>query len=74
MKWCDNKYLHLMMVKLCNEYGKMVQIMHTISHGEMVKHTSVDILFEKWENGETVILTFVIALFHDPLDCINCCI
>ena len=71
------------MVKWCNEYGEMVQRIHTISHGDMMKHTSGDILFTKWKNGETVILTFVSPLFCAPLqqwvpspllDSISCCI
>ena len=37
------------MVKRCKEYGEMMQRIHTISHGEMVKHTSEDILLAKWE-------------------------
>ena len=67
MKLCNNKYLHLIMVKWYNKYGEMVQIIHTSSHGEMVKHTSGDILFAKWQNGETVIFIFVILLFCAPL-------
>ena len=43
----NNKYLCLVMVKLCNKYGELVQRIDTISHGEMVKYSSVDILFEK---------------------------
>ena len=55
------------MVKWCNKYGEIFQRIHTSSHGEMVKHTSGYILFEKWKNGETVILAFVIPLFHVSL-------
>ena len=55
------------MVKWCNESGEIVQIIHTSSHGEMVKHTSGDILSAKWQNGETVILTFISPLFCAPL-------
>ena len=49
----------------------------------MEKHTGRDILFEKWKNGETVILTFVSPLFCYPLKwwgpipllvSISCCI
>ena len=39
------------MVKCCNEYGEMVQIIHTSLHGEMVKHTKGEILFG---NGKIV--------------------
>ena len=53
MKWFNNIDLHLIMVKWCNKYGEMVQRIHTSSHGEMVKHTSGDILFEKWKNWYT---------------------
>ena len=66
MKWCNNKDLHLIMVKWCNKSSEIVQIIHTSSHGEMVKHTSGDILSAKWKNGETVILTFVSPLFARP--------
>ena len=45
----------------------MVQRIHTSSHGEMVKHTRGDILFSKWQNGETVILNFISPLFCAPL-------
>ena len=55
------------MVKLCNEYGEMVQRIHTSSHGEMVKHTSGDILSAKCQNGEMIILTFFSPLFYTPL-------
>ena len=67
MKWYNNKDLHLIMVKLCDEYDKIVQRIHTSSHGEMVKHTSRDILSVKWKNGETVILTFFSPLCCAPL-------
>ena len=55
------------MVQWCNEYCEMVQIIHTISLGEMMKHSRGDILFAKWQNCETVILTFTSPLFHYPL-------
>ena len=67
IKWCNNKDLHLIMLKWYNRYGEMVHRIHTSLYGEMVKHTSGDILFVKWKNGETVILTFVSSLFHAPL-------
>ena len=67
MKWCNNKDFHLIMVKLCNEYGEIVEIIHTSSHCEIVKHTSGDIIFAKWQNGATVILIFVSPLFCAPL-------
>ena len=67
MKWCNNKDLHLIMVKWCNGYGEMVQRIHTSSHGEMVKHTSRDVLFTKGQNYETVILTIISPLFRAPL-------
>ena len=61
----------------------MVQRIRISSHGEMVKHNSRDILFAKWKNGETVILTFIGPLFRAPLrqwgpspllDSISCCV
>ena len=67
MKWCNNKDLHIIMVKLCNEYGEIVDRIRTSSRGKIVKHTSGYILFAKWHNGETVILTFVGPLFYAPL-------
>ena len=67
MKWCNNKDLNLIMLKWCNKYGEMVQRIHTSSHGEMLEKTSGDILFTKWQNDETVILTFIIPLFRAPL-------
>ena len=48
MKRCNNKGLHLIMVKWCNKYDEMVQRIHTSSHGEMVKRTSGYILYAKW--------------------------
>ena len=35
----NNKDLHLIMVKWCNESVEMVRRIHTSSHGEMVKHS-----------------------------------
>ena len=67
-KWCNNRDLNLIMVRWCKGYGKIVHIIHTSSHGEMVKHSSGDILFEKWRNGETVMLTFSALSFILPLD------
>ena len=55
------------MVKWCNEYGEMVQRIHTSYHGILVKHASGDMLFTKWQNGETVILTFISPLFCTSL-------
>ena len=54
------------MVKWCNKCGEMAQIIHKFSHGEMVKYSSGDILFAKWKDGETVILTFVRPIIHAP--------
>ena len=34
----------------------------------MVKYSSGDILLTKWRNGETVILTFVSIIFHNPTE------
>ena len=67
MKWCNNKDLHIIMVKWCNKSGEIVLIIQTSSHGKMVKQTSRDTLSAKWQNGETVILTFIIPLFCAPL-------
>ena len=83
VKLCNNKHLHLIMVKWCKDYVKMVQIIHTSSHGEMVKKSIRDILFSKFQHSETFILPFVRTLFHSPLwgwgpipliDSIRCCI
>ena len=54
----------------CNKYGEMVQRIHTSSPGEMAKHSSGDILFEKWRHGEMVILTFVKTIIHSNRCCI----
>ena len=69
VKWCNNKDLHIIVVKWCNVYGEMVQIIHTSSHGKMVKHSSGDILFAKWLDSETVLYSPSSALsFTAPSD------
>ena len=37
LQWCNNKYLHIIMIKWCNKYGEMVQIIYKFI----------------WWNGET---------------------
>ena len=61
------------MVKWCNKYGEMVQRIHTSSHGEMVKHTSGDILLAELKNGYTRLLwpsisrvSWIHQLLHMP--------
>ena len=83
VKWCNNKHLHLIMVKWFNNYGEMVKRIQTSSYGEIVKQSNGYILFTKRLNGDMVILAFVSPLFHIPLrwwrmspllDSIRCCI
>ena len=83
VKWCNKKHFHIIKMKRWIKYGEMVQIIHTSSHGEMLKQNSGYILLVKWQNGKTVILTFVSPLFRDPLQWwvlspqpgyISCCI
>ena len=47
VKWCNKKHVHISIVKWWNKYGAMVQRIHTISNGEMMKHSSGDTLCVK---------------------------
>ena len=49
VKWCNKKHFFICMVILWNQYGAMMQIIHTSSHGEMVKHSGEIV---KWWDGE----------------------
>ena len=54
VKWRNKKHLHIIMVKWRNKYGEIVQRIHMISHSEIVKHNSIDILFTKLQNCKMV--------------------